>query len=111
MAVTLGSQSECLRDVPRTCQPALRQRVRSLGVPRTQDQALAGARRSMLSASRALRMPMTSARMCAGSAFFVWYIWASSLSSIRLPFVWDGMGPAPARSLEQNLLPVGADDN
>src|SRR5439155_10061805 len=55
--------------------------------------------RSMLSASRALRITMTSARVCAGRSFLVWYIWASSFASLRLPLVWDCMGPArPGRS-------------
>jgi hypothetical protein len=35
--------------------------------------------RSMRSASRALRITMTSARVYAGRSCFVWYIWASSL--------------------------------
>src|SRR2546423_8517271 len=50
---------------------------------------LAWCMRSMLSASRALRISITSARVCAGRSFFVWYMWASFLSFLRLTLTWD----------------------
>src|SRR5215831_16315382 len=60
-----------------------------LGPLTCQCACLAWCMRSMLSASRALRISMTSARVCAGRSCFVWYIWASPFPSIRLTFVWD----------------------
>src|SRR5437763_6856218 len=72
-----------------------------LGPLTFQCACLAWCMRSMLSASRALRMTITSARVCAGRSFFVWYMRASSLYAIRFTLVCDRHDLAGIESMAQ----------